>query len=49
MCIFGQNCLRDVTVLGVALGDEVAVGSSLWPKAGNWQQVLLLLGGLKVH
>ncbi|MPC40725.1 hypothetical protein E2C01_034290 [Portunus trituberculatus] len=30
-------------------GEKVAVGSGLGPKAGNWQQVLLFLGGLKLH
>ena len=38
-----------MTALGAALGEKVAVGSGLWPKAGNWQQVLLFLCGLKLH
>ena len=39
-----------MTALGAARGEKVAVGSGLWPKAGNWQQVLLLLSGqLKLH
>ncbi|MPC65608.1 hypothetical protein E2C01_059746 [Portunus trituberculatus] len=44
---FGQNWLRVVTALGAARGEKVAVGSGLGPKAGNWQQVFLFLGGLQ--
>ncbi|MPC47049.1 hypothetical protein E2C01_040783 [Portunus trituberculatus] len=46
---FNLKLLRAVMALGVARGKEVAVGSGLGPKAGNWLQVLLFLGGLKRH
>ncbi|MPC71352.1 hypothetical protein E2C01_065629 [Portunus trituberculatus] len=46
---FGLKFLRAVTALGAARRKEVAVGSGLGSKAGNWLQVLLFLGGLKLH
>ena len=45
---FGQNLCRAVTALGAAWGEKVAVGSSLGTEAGNWQQVLLFLSGLRL-